>query len=236
MTDEFSHAEIQDLLGAYALGAVDERDRAVIEAHLQACESCRAELDDHHRLAQVLTRHAPRVSPLASTEANGGPKASELVARHGRSRRWGVPVALAIVVVLFGGLFAQAEIRFDRVDATIDRLRLLQRAQLAAADPAAVVSTLRTPTNVPVLTVVSRPGGGDSYAMNSALPQLEEGRLYQLWHVAAGAETPAAVLGLSPAVMFALPPGVTSLLVTVEMRPAPTGPTLPPVAVGRLST
>ena len=51
---------------------------------------------------------------------------------------------------------------------------LLQRAQLAAADPAALVSTLRTPANVPVLTVVSRPGGGESFALTSALPPLEE--------------------------------------------------------------
>ncbi|MDQ3641306.1 MAG: anti-sigma factor [Actinomycetota bacterium] len=185
---------------------------------------------------QVLGRHAPRVSPLASSEANGGPKASELVPRQGPSRRWGVLVALAIVVVLFGGLFAQAEIRFDRVDATMDRVGLLQRAQLAAADPAALVSTLRTPANVPVLTVVSRPGGGDSFAMNSTLPPLDEGRIYQLWHVGAGAETPVAVLGPEAAVMFALPPGVTSLLVTVEMGPAPSRPSLPPVAAGRLST
>ena len=32
MTEDLSHGEIQELLGAYALGAVDERERATIEA------------------------------------------------------------------------------------------------------------------------------------------------------------------------------------------------------------
>jgi len=33
------HEAIRDLLGAYALGAVDDDERAEVEAHLQSCAS-----------------------------------------------------------------------------------------------------------------------------------------------------------------------------------------------------
>ncbi|MHB1533433.1 MAG: anti-sigma factor family protein [Acidimicrobiales bacterium] len=49
MPEDLSHGDIQELLGAYCLDAVDERERATVEAHLKVCESCRSELDDHRR-------------------------------------------------------------------------------------------------------------------------------------------------------------------------------------------
>jgi len=66
---------MQELLGAYALGAIDERERALVDAHLEMCASCRSELDDHSRLAETLRRHASRVSPLTSAEDPKAPQA-----------------------------------------------------------------------------------------------------------------------------------------------------------------
>ncbi|MFN2507019.1 MAG: zf-HC2 domain-containing protein [Acidimicrobiales bacterium] len=231
MTEDLSHGEIQELLGAYALGAVDARERAIIEAHLATCDSCRVELDDHSRLAETLRRHASRVSPLASVEANGGTKTPADVPRRRPLRRWWTPVAIAIMLVLLGGVLAHGEIRFDDLETTMERIELRQRAQLATADPAAVVTSLRTPRNEPVLTVVSRPAGGESYAMNSYLQLLAQGETYLLWRVDNGGVTAAAALGPAPAaVVFTLPQGVTGFLVTVEKSPSPSRPTLPAVA------
>jgi len=230
-----SHSEIQELLGAYALGAVDEAEQTIIEGHLVACESCRVELDEHRRLAGILRQHATRVSPLASMESNGSPRTTEDVARARLARRWGVPVAVAIVLLLVGGLFAQGQIRFDDLEARIDRIAVLERAQLAAADPAALVTALRTSAHAPVLTVVSREAGGDSYAMNAALPRLEAGKTYQLWQVDDdGSVTAAVALGRSADVAgFSLSSGVDSFLLTVEEDRAPSQPTLPAVAEAR---
>lgn len=44
MTDRATHRASAALLGAYALGAVDEADRDGVERHLEACASCRHEL------------------------------------------------------------------------------------------------------------------------------------------------------------------------------------------------
>ena len=190
MHDDRSHEEIQELLGAYALDAVDDRERAIIETHLETCESCRVELEDHRRLAETMRRHAARMSPLASVEANGSARTNGGVPGSRLAHRWRFPVAMAIALALFGGLFAQGEIRFNELEARMARIVLLERAQLATTDPAAIVTTLRTPRTEPVLTVVSRAVGGDSYAMNSTLPPLPKARAISCGAAREGARCP----------------------------------------------
>jgi hypothetical protein len=52
MSDEpMSVAEIEELLGAYALDAVDREERRIVEAHLAECPKCRAELAGHLEVA-----------------------------------------------------------------------------------------------------------------------------------------------------------------------------------------
>ncbi len=49
-----SHTEIEELLGAYALDAVDPETAAVIEAHLDGCVRCSIEVAQHHEVAGLL--------------------------------------------------------------------------------------------------------------------------------------------------------------------------------------
>lgn len=159
-----------------------------------------------------------------------------MVSKARRVPRWGFPFAMAIVLILLGGLFAQGDIRFNELEAGMERVELLERAQLATTDPLAIVTTLRTPANEPVLTVVSRAMGGDSYAMNSTLPPLPRGQTYQLWRTEEGSDMAAVALGRRPDVaMFSLPAGVTAFVLTVETAPTPSRPTLPAVAGARVS-
>ena len=46
--------DIHALVGAYALDAVDDLERVAFERHLQACESCRAEVDELRETAGSL--------------------------------------------------------------------------------------------------------------------------------------------------------------------------------------
>jgi anti-sigma factor RsiW len=48
------HDEIEELLGAYALDAVDPDERDEIERHLATCPRCRAEVAEHREVAAVL--------------------------------------------------------------------------------------------------------------------------------------------------------------------------------------
>lgn len=235
MTGEWDHDHVQELLGAYALGAVDAQERAIIEAHLATCGLCRAELDDHSQVAETLRRHATRVSPLASVEANGRAEATTKAARPGIGGRWRFQLVMAVVLVLFGALLAQAQLRFDNLEARMGNLDLLGRAQLASTDPGVRRAILRTPSNNAVMTLVVRADGGESYVVSGALPRLGKDRTYQLWRGDDRNVTPAVDLGRDPAtVAFNVPSTVTKFLLTVEMRPVPTRPTLPAVATGLL--
>jgi len=59
MTTE-SCREWRESLAAHALGTISERERAALEAHLEGCPACRAELDSLAGVARLL--------PLASPE------------------------------------------------------------------------------------------------------------------------------------------------------------------------
>ncbi|MGD0311169.1 MAG: anti-sigma factor [Acidimicrobiales bacterium] len=51
---EPSHADIQDLLGVYALDAVDPETAAMVEQHLQQCVKCSTEVAQHYEVAGLL--------------------------------------------------------------------------------------------------------------------------------------------------------------------------------------
>jgi len=49
-----THRELQELLGAYALDAVDPDEAAAVEEHVASCPRCRAELAEHRETAAML--------------------------------------------------------------------------------------------------------------------------------------------------------------------------------------
>jgi anti-sigma factor RsiW len=51
---ESTHREIQELLGVYALDAVDPDTAAMVEAHLETCPKCAVEVAQHHEVASLL--------------------------------------------------------------------------------------------------------------------------------------------------------------------------------------
>ncbi|HEY1733950.1 MAG TPA: zf-HC2 domain-containing protein, partial [Acidimicrobiales bacterium] len=54
MSTDLRHREIEDILAAYALDAVDATEAATVEAHLAGCPLCRAELDGYRETAAAL--------------------------------------------------------------------------------------------------------------------------------------------------------------------------------------
>jgi hypothetical protein len=61
MTD--FHDDFTDLLGAYALDAVDAEERERIEAHLHACPWCAAEVAEHREVAAYLSQSGADAPP-----------------------------------------------------------------------------------------------------------------------------------------------------------------------------
>jgi hypothetical protein len=60
MSRNFTHIDIQELLGAFALDAVDSEERDVIEGHLAGCPRCRAEVEGHRETAALLAHSGER--------------------------------------------------------------------------------------------------------------------------------------------------------------------------------
>jgi len=54
MTESLSTPEIEELIGAYALDAVDPDEREAVERHLAECPRCRTELAGHLEVAALL--------------------------------------------------------------------------------------------------------------------------------------------------------------------------------------
>ena len=51
---DLSHDQIEDLLGAYALDAVEAAEQETVTAHLRTCPRCRAEVEAHREVAGML--------------------------------------------------------------------------------------------------------------------------------------------------------------------------------------
>ncbi len=49
-----SHEEVQELLGAYALDAVEPNEKALVDYHLDSCPRCRDELRNHREVVGLL--------------------------------------------------------------------------------------------------------------------------------------------------------------------------------------
>jgi hypothetical protein len=60
MSANFTHQDIQELLGAFALDAVDSEERDVIDAHLAGCPRCRAEVEGYRETAALLAHSGER--------------------------------------------------------------------------------------------------------------------------------------------------------------------------------
>ena len=61
-----NHAGFQENIAAYALGSLDPGEAAALEAHLETCETCRAELADYRRLSSGLLAALPPRPPSAA--------------------------------------------------------------------------------------------------------------------------------------------------------------------------
>ncbi|HEX4905148.1 MAG TPA: anti-sigma factor [Acidimicrobiales bacterium] len=238
-----THEEIQELLGAYALDAVDPDEASEIELHLRDCPRCRAEVAEHRETAAFLA-HAGADAPADLWDRIAGtidvpapviPMALRLGdrARDRRGGSWSRPVALVGVAAAM--VIAVLGLQVRNQDQRIDELA----AELAASDGgfAAAVShrdaemlELEGATAIPV--VVSE---GKAWLQAAALPELEEGRTYQLWGAAGDELVSIAVLGRDPGVISFDVEGYALLAITEEDAPGVVKSANPPVVAGELS-
>jgi anti-sigma-K factor RskA len=240
-----NHDDLQSLLGAYALDAIDGDEERALRAHLEECPRCRSEVAAHRETAALLgniggaapgdvwERIASELA-LESTSRRAPPLPVNVVPFSAR-RRLTLPVvaALAAASVVLIGMLGVATIRLQH---RVDVLRsmasaggLQQAAAAAVHDPGHTTTQLISADGSLVAQVVIRPDG-EAYLVNSDLPALDRAQTYQLWGLNGARVVSLGLLGTTPRlVAFRVDGAVSRLMVTAEPKggtPRPTGPIL----------
>jgi len=227
--------ELDSLLGAYALDALDALDRARVDAYLERDANARAELDDLRETAAslALLPDTPMEAPpalwarIAETIAadraqDGSDSGDELSARRSRRARWIAPLAVAAAIAIVALLAGQvASLRGQLHDARkTDASAMAAAFDRAAKVEGARAAGLRSSTGSTLARVVLLPDG-TGYLRGDKLKPLSPDETYQLWALAGSKTDPvvvsAGVLGPDPsAVAFRASGPVHGFAVTVE--------------------
>jgi hypothetical protein len=251
------HEEASQLLGAYALDALEPAERQAMERHVEGCGACRAEIAVHREVAGLLTpgwltpppglwekiagsiEEAPPPLDLASVRAMKAAQKPQATAGPRRRAGVGIAAMVAAAAVAMIGLLGVRVID-DRQDRTADvargeHLEQLQRsADAALADPRGRTVTLASTDGTSTARAVVLPDG-TGYLVNANLPALPQERTYQLWALVGTAKISVGVLGSEPqTVPFKMDGDVWALAITEEAAGGVESTRRDPVVVGQL--
>ncbi len=250
------HEEIAELLGAYALHALDADERAAVDEHLEECPRCRAEVRDHEHVAALLGNSggdAPdglwdriastleEAPPPMRLQLPSGPAAVlPLLGRtspHPRRGRLAVAAAAAAAALVIGVLGAQVVHQGHRISTlqtALESEAMVRAANLALVDPSAHKARLTSLDGKVAAAAVILPDGS-GYVLAHDLPALAKDQTYQLWGQTGGSLISLGLLGSRPddVVAFHATKGVAALAITEEKVPGVTKSSNAPALAGR---
>ena len=240
MAHDLTSDEVRDLLGAYALGALDDDERRAVEHHLLVDADARAELHALQLGAAWLEQSSERPSPtawdrIAEQLDDNSAAAPLLSARRPRvatrpARILGIAAAILAVVVIVGGVRSVA---ID--DTNLDGAALAAAMKVAGDVRGAKTVALRSPDGGVAARAVVLPSG--SGFVTSDLRRLSDRRTYELWGLTDDGPIPLGLLGREPrAHTFTARVPISGIAVTTEPRGGSPEPTGPVVASGELLT
>jgi hypothetical protein len=235
---ELNSEELRELLGAYALDAVDDDERVEVERFLSSDARARAEVAEFRELASFMANaggdapvgvwdritssihgDVPALAPVQS------PVRIDAVRR--RRQSWSLRVAAVIAAVAAAAA------------AVLGPAGALQRAYDAARlDGSARTAVLTEPQGATGARVVLLPDG-NGYFAGEHLGVLAKGLTYQLWVLVGDPANPTAisagVLGPSPRLAaFRYHGPAIAFAVTTELDPGVVKSQNQPVAVGKI--
>ena len=250
-----AHREIEELLGAYALNAVDSDEAMIVEQHLEGCPRCRSEVAGHREVATVLGNtggDAPaglwdRISlelddvppPMRLGLIGGSASVTPLAPRRRVPQRFVMAAVGAAAALAIGGLGVQVlrqQDELDRVRVAVEDGSLLSAANVALRDPSASTVHLRSTDGLVTATAVVL-SDGTGYLLAQDLPGLAEDRTYQLWGETDAGLISLGLLGGDPSaiVPFSVGQKVDALAVTAEDAGGVVQSDNPAVVAGTLS-
>ena len=221
--------ELDELLGAYALDAVDADERRRVDDYLQVSPRAAAEVQAHREVATMLAftgMDAPddlwgRISDeIGELAPPPGPELAKVMSfdDHPTRRRisavapWLMSAAAAAVIVFVAVGMA------DSADAPNEPLA--NAVELARADRDSITTTLVAEvSDASAEAVIDQDGHG--YMLARDLPTLPEGQTYQLWGVVEGGDVISlGIFGPNPELeSFTIEGSVEALAITIEQHP-----------------
>jgi hypothetical protein len=231
-----THDDIQELLGAYALHAVEPDEAEAVERHLEGCPRCRAEVQDHRevatllgnsggdapeglwdRIASQLEEPAPPMRlDLPGAPGNVVPLAPRRGATPGRIVTAVLGAAAVLAIAVLGAQVVRQQDRLDDMESALADSSLQAAANAAFSDRSALKMELESADgNVHGRAVMLTDGSG--YLIAHELPELAGNRTYQLWGQTEGGIVSLGLLGADPTtVAFHAGTDVSALMITAE--------------------
>jgi anti-sigma-K factor RskA len=235
MTAMSAHEDIQELLGAFALDALDPPERAQVEEHLKHCAECRREVEEHRDVAAMFFEETVEPRPDVwqhIVERLDQPAPTLARERRSISLRTVVSLAAAAVIVIAGLGIAVVALDQRTSGPSTSQAALQRAAQTALTAPGARRTTLRSSDGRLSIEVVILPTGR-GYLVGNNLPALPNGQTYQLWAETNNQLISFGLLGQTPGVSsFQVEPPVVALAVTDERAGGVPAPTKAPLVSG----
>ena len=191
---------MHDLVGAYAVDAVDDAERHAYEAHLAGCDQCQAELARLQQSVTALAESAsvappPELKDRVMAEIRPEPASVVPLESRRRARPGWAALAVAAVVALVLGVVAVVQTARNDLSGPGG---IAAAAEAAATEPGSIVADFETEEGVVGQVVLTADGQG--FVIPSDLTPLEEDRTYQLWVLTPDeVAISAGVLGNDPA-------------------------------------
>ena len=196
---EGSHAEIEELLGAYALDAVDPDERDLVDQHLPTCARCRSEVQADREVAALLAHSGapapeglwerivesleappPRLDLVPRNQSPAGSRSADPIVQA-RPRAWatramlGALAAAAAVIAVLGIQVRDQGDQLDSVRTAMGEKGLTDDLVVAAGDPdARRVELTSADGRLEGVRAVLVPDG-TGYLLAGSLPELAEG-------------------------------------------------------------
>jgi len=260
---DLTHEEIIELLGAYALDAVEPEEAEAVSAHLASCPRCALEVAGFREVAAIVANAGgdapgdlwdriavrldpPELRPLRNASFRGSLEPGRLVPGHRRAGwllRSGASLlaaAAVAVIALLGVQVSHLDGKVATLQAQTHSTSVTPAVQTALLDPRAIrVALASTSGKKQMMAEIVILPSGQAFLVDRSLPPLPRNETYQLWGITDGEAISLGVLGSHPsAVPFSVDPYAMAgeFALTVENAGGVVVSTHAPVAVGRSAT
>ncbi len=185
-----NHDTILELIPAYALGALDADETAVVTQHLESCALCQAELEAFTAVVDTL--------PLAAADNDPTPQLKEqLLARVQKTAPRQKPSIIQTVRTYFAGLRWQPALALAALVVLVGAWFFWQQSRPAVLETVPLTATNVAPDAEGTLTIAGN--GRHATLTVTGLPALPPDQQYQLWLIQDGQRVSGAVFSVNEA-------------------------------------